>query len=73
MLQIEEIRGIFPKGVDGIAIAPTDPNAVAPILDDAIASGVPVVYIDTNGINEGVTFIGTNNMNGADIASGDYE
>ena len=57
------------KGVDGIAIAPTDPNAVAPILDDAMASGVPVVYIDTNGINEGVTFIGTNNINGAALAA----
>ena len=61
MAQVAQIEDQIAKGVDGIAIAPTDPNAVAPILDDAIASGVPVVYIDTNGINEGVTFIGTNN------------
>ena len=65
MAQVAQIEDQIAKGVDGIAIAPTDPNAVAPILDDAMASGVPVVYIDTNGINEGVTFIGTNNINGA--------
>ena len=69
MAQVAQIEDQIAKGVDGIAIAPTDPNAVAPILDDAIASGVPVVYIDTNGINEGVTFIGTNNINGAALAA----
>ena len=69
MSQVAQIEDQIAKGVDGIAIAPTDPNAVAPILDDAIASGVPVVYIDTNGINEGVTFIGTNNINGAALAA----
>ena len=37
--------------------------------DDAIKSGVPVVFVDTKGINEGVTFIGTNNMNGAELAA----
>ena len=46
MAQVAQIEDQIAKGVDGIAIAPTDPNAVAPILDDAIASGVPVVYID---------------------------
>jgi ABC-type sugar transport system substrate-binding protein len=69
MAQVAQIEDQIAKGVDGIAIAPTDPNAVAPILDDAMASGVPVVYIDTNGINEGVTFIGTNNINGAALAA----
>ena len=28
-----------------------------------------VVFVDTKGINEGVTFIGTNNMNGAELAA----
>ena len=69
MAQVAQIEDQIAKGVDGIAIAPTDPNAVAPILDDAMAAGVPVVYIDTNGINEGVTFIGTNNINGAALAA----
>ena len=69
--QINQVEDQITKGVDAIAIAPTDPNALAPILDDAIASGIPVVYIDTNGVNEGVTFIGTNNINGAKLAA-DY-
>ena len=69
--QINQVEDQITKGVDGIAIAPTDPNALAPIIDDAIASGIPVVYIDTNGVNEGVTFIGTNNINGAKLAA-DY-
>ena len=56
-------------GSDAIALAPGDPNAFAPIVDEAIKSGVPVVFVDTNGINEGVTFIGTNNMNGAELAA----
>jgi len=71
MAQVNQLEDQIAKGVDGIAVAPTDPTAVAPILDDAIASGIPVVYIDTNGINEGVTFIGTNNYNGAKLAA-DY-
>ena len=71
MAQVNQLEDQIAKGVDGIAVAPTDPSAVAPILDDAIAAGIPVVYIDTNGINEGVTFIGTNNYNGAKLAA-DY-
>jgi len=71
MAQVAQIEDQIAKGVDAIAIAPTDPNAVAPILEEAMAAGVPVVYIDTNGINEGVTFIGTNNINGAKLAA-DY-
>ena len=71
MAQVNQLEDQIAKGVDAIAVAPTDPSAVAPILDDAIAAGIPVVYIDTNGINEGVTFIGTNNYNGAKLAA-DY-
>ncbi|WP_440643203.1 sugar ABC transporter substrate-binding protein [Candidatus Pelagibacter sp. HIMB123] len=67
--QINQVEDQLAKGVDAIALAPGDPNAFAPIVDEAIKSGVPVVFVDTNGINEGVTFIGTNNMNGAELAA----
>jgi len=30
---------------------------------------VPVVFVDTMGSNKGVTFIGTNNKNGAELAA----
>jgi len=69
--QIAQIEDAVAKGVDGIAIAPTDPAALAPVLQKAIDAGVKVVFIDTKGQNEGVTFIGTNNEAGAKLA-GDY-
>ena len=67
--QINQVEDQLAKGVDAIALAPGDPNAFAPIVDDAIKSGVPVVFVDTKGINEGVTFIGTNHKNGAELAA----
>ena len=67
--QINQVEDQLAKGVDALALAPGDPNAFGPIVDDAIKSGVPVVFVDTKGINEGVTFIGTNNMNGAELAA----
>jgi ribose transport system substrate-binding protein len=69
--QIAQIEDAVAKGVDGIAIAPTDPAALAPVLQKAIDAGVKVVFIDTKGQNEGVTFIGTNNEAGAKLAA-DY-
>ncbi len=57
--------------MDGIAIAPTDPAALAPVLQKALDAGVKVVFIDTKGENAGITFIGTNNEAGAKLAA-DY-
>ncbi len=39
------------------------------MVDAAKAAGIPVVFVDTRGINEGVTFIGTNNEVGAALAA----
>lgn len=68
--QITQIEDLIAQGVDGIALAPTDPNALAPVVDAAQAAGIPVVFVDTRGINEGVTFIGTDNQAGAALAAG---
>jgi ribose transport system substrate-binding protein len=67
--QITQIEDLIAQGVEGIALAPTDPNALAPVVDSAQAAGIPVVFVDTRGINEGVTFIGTNNEVGAALAA----
>lgn len=67
--QITQIEDLIAQGVEGIALAPTDPNALAPVVDAAKAAGIPVVFVDTRGINEGVTFIGTNNEVGAALAA----
>jgi len=69
--QIAQIEDALTKGVTGIAIAPTDPAALAPVIQKALDAGVKVVFIDTKGQNEGVTFIGTDNQAGAALA-GDY-
>jgi ribose transport system substrate-binding protein len=68
--QITQIEDAITQGVQGIALAPTDPVALAPAVDAAIAAGIPVVFIDTKGSNEGVTFIGTDNEAGAALAAG---
>jgi ribose transport system substrate-binding protein len=67
--QIALIEDQLAKKVSAIAIAPTDPNALAPVLEQARKQGVGVVFIDTKGANAGVTFIGTNNEVGAALAA----
>jgi ABC-type sugar transport system substrate-binding protein len=67
--QIALIEDQLAKKVTAIAIAPTDPNALAPVLEQAKKQGVGVVFIDTKGSNAGVTFIGTNNEVGAALAA----
>ena len=67
--QINQVEDQLVKNIDGMAIAPTDPNALAPIVEQAVKQGVGVVFVDTKGINDGVTFIGTNNEVGAALAA----
>lgn len=67
--QIAQLEDMLAKGISGLALAPTDPNALAAVVDAAKAKNVPVVFIDTKGANEGVTFIGTNNQVGAKLAA----
>ncbi len=67
--QVQQVEDAIAKGVKGIAIAPTDPAALKPVLEGAIAKGVKVVFIDTKGLVDGVTFIGTNNEVGAALGA----
>ncbi len=67
--QITQVEDLIAQGIDGLAIAPTDPNALAPVVEAARTAGIPVVFVDTRGSNEGVTFIGTNNAVGAALAA----
>lgn len=69
--QIAQVEDQIAKGVQGIAIAPTDPAALQPVLQQAVEKGIKVVFIDTKGTNEGITFIGTDNQAGAKLAA-DY-
>lgn len=67
--QVSQVEDLIAQKVEGIALAPTDPGALAPVVDAAKAAGIPVVFVDTLGSNEGVTFIGTNNEVGAALAA----
>ncbi|GIV83298.1 MAG: hypothetical protein KatS3mg052_0305 [Candidatus Roseilinea sp.] len=65
--QIAQVEDQLAKGVNAIAIAPTDPAALRPVLEKAQAQGVKVLFIDTKGDLPGATFIGTNNELGAKL------
>lgn len=67
--QISQVEDQLAKGIDGLALAPTDQNALAPIVEQAKEQGVGVVFVDTMGSNEGVTFIGTDNKAGGRLAA----
>lgn len=65
--QINQIEDAVARKVAGIALAPTDPNALAPAVEQARAAGVKVVFVDGAGTNKNVPFIGTNNLEGGKL------
>ncbi|MCQ2438033.1 MAG: substrate-binding domain-containing protein [Clostridia bacterium] len=44
--QIQQVEDFITAGVDAIAIAVADPDALAPVLEEAVAAGIPVVCYD---------------------------
>jgi len=67
--QISQIEDQMAQGVDAIVIAPADQDALVPVLEEAVADGVAVLFIDTKANMEGITFIGTDNLTGATLAA----
>lgn len=45
--QESAVRDMVADGVDGILITPTDPEALAPVIEEARAAGVLVIALDT--------------------------
>jgi ribose transport system substrate-binding protein len=66
--QISLVEDNTAQGAAGMAIAVTDAVALHPAIQAAIDQGVKVVWIDSGGDNEGVTYIGTDNAVGAALA-----
>ncbi len=66
--QIALIEDNAAQGAAGMAIAVTDAVALHPAIQAAMDAGVKVVWIDSGGDNEGVTYIGTDNAVGAALA-----
>jgi ribose transport system substrate-binding protein len=60
--QVEIVENLIAMKVDGIAIGSTDADALAPIIDKAVNSGIPVVTFDTDTPNcKRAGYIGTDN------------
>jgi ribose transport system substrate-binding protein len=60
--QIEIMENLINLGVDGIAIGPSDSDALSPYIDKAIAAGIPVLTFDTDAPNsQRLGYVGTDN------------
>lgn len=60
--QIEIMENLINMGVDGIAIGPSDSDALTPYIDRAIDKGIPVVTFDTDAPeSKRLGYIGTDN------------
>lgn len=61
--QVDMIQNAIGAGVDGLAIAPSSPDTVLPVLSQADSAGIPVIAVDTDLPNyeNKKSFIGTGN------------
>jgi ribose transport system substrate-binding protein len=61
--QIETMETYIAQGVTGIAIAPSDPNALEPVMKKAADAGIIVTTLDTPPVDNSVSlvYIGTDN------------
>ncbi len=61
--QIAIVENMLSKGVEALAIAPSAPDQLLPVLQQAAADGVPVVLIDSDipEFTDKPAFVGTNN------------
>ncbi|MCX6080577.1 MAG: sugar ABC transporter substrate-binding protein [Chloroflexi bacterium] len=67
--QIAELESLIEKGVDGIAISSVSTDALAPIIDKALADGIPVVTYNTdNPSSKRLGFVGQDLVNSGRIA-----
>ncbi|MGB9797847.1 MAG: substrate-binding domain-containing protein, partial [bacterium] len=60
--QIKIIEDFVSKKVDGIAISPNDPTAIAPVIDKILSEGIPVITFDSDAPkSKRLCYIGTDN------------
>jgi len=69
--QIPIARQLLAQHPNGFIIAPTDPSALQPIVDQAVKQGIPVVNVDThvNDLSHVLSFITGNNQQGGAAAA----
>lgn len=68
--QIQTMETYIAEGVTGIAIAPSDPNALEPVMKKAADAGIIVTTLDTPPVEGSVSlvYIGTDNYAAGKIA-----
>ena len=68
--QIQTMETYIAQGVTGIAIAPSDPNALEPVMKKAADAGIIVTTLDTPPVEGSVSkvYIGTDNYSAGFIA-----
>jgi len=68
--QIQTMETYIAQGVTGIAIAPSDPNALEPTMKKAADAGIFVTTLDTPPVENSVSlvYIGTDNFSAGKIA-----
>jgi len=71
--QIAKVENMIVRGVDGLAVAPTAPDQLLPVLQRAAQEGIPVTVVDTDmpKFSQKTAFVGTNNIKGGELAA-DY-
>lgn len=66
--QIWMVETMIKQKVDGIAIDPIDADALAPVINKAVASGIPVICFESDAPDSNrATFIGTDNKHAGAI------
>jgi len=57
--QVQMLETWIMKGYDAIAVAPNDPDSIAPVLEDARAAGIKVISWDADSVKEARDFFVT--------------
>jgi len=68
--QIETMETYIAQGVTGIAVAPSDPDALEPVMKKAADAGIIVTTLDTPPVEDSVSlvYIGTDNYSAGQTA-----
>src|SRR5215472_12145573 len=69
--QVSEIESLIEKGVDGLAISSVSTDALAPVIQRAMAQGIPVVTFNTdNPSSKRLAFVGQDLVQSGRVAGG---
>ena len=69
--QIEVVKDMITRGVDGIVLAPNQKGGLVDAVTESIDEGIPVIIFDS-GLNEGpdiVSYVATDNYKGGKMAA----